>query len=102
MRAAGAGSREAAARSPASTASRAAVWSVRTVKRGLPGRWGLRGTWRGPGRPPQCGGGRPGFSAPDLDVLEDAERVRDQDRDGVVGAHEVGHDGLLVDAHEPH
>ncbi|EAU68583.1 hypothetical protein STIAU_8786 [Stigmatella aurantiaca DW4/3-1] len=37
----------------------------------------------------------------DLDALEDAECVRDEDRRGEVGADEVGHDRLLVDAHEP-
>src|SRR5882757_8978675 len=40
--------------------------------------------------------------SPDLDVLQYAERVRHEDGGRVVGAHQVGHDGLLADTHEPH
>src|SRR3954452_22239839 len=41
-------------------------------------------------------------SVSDLDVLENAEGVGDQDGRGVVGADEVLDDGLVVDAHETH
>src|SRR5437763_259060 len=41
-------------------------------------------------------------SMTDFDVLEDAQRVRDEGGDRVVGTDEVGDDRLLADAHEPH
>src|SRR5437879_6209274 len=41
-------------------------------------------------------------SVSDLDVLQDAQGVGDEDGDRVVGADEVGDDRLLADAHEPH
>src|ERR671924_1123897 len=40
-------------------------------------------------------------STPDLDVLEDPERVGDEDGGGVVGADEVVDDPFFVNAHEP-
>src|SRR6266516_7984040 len=40
-------------------------------------------------------------SAAELDVLQDAEGVGDQHGGRVVGADQVGHDRLVVDAHEP-
>src|SRR5207237_893014 len=54
---------------------------------------------RGPGR---MAGYRDQASMTDFDVLEDAEGVRDEGGDRVVGTDEVGDDRLLADAHEPH
>src|SRR6266480_966289 len=53
---------------------------------------------RGPGR---MAGYRDQASMTDLDVLEDAQGVRHEDGNRVVGTDEVGDDRLLVDAHEP-
>src|SRR5438105_8620964 len=54
---------------------------------------------RGPGR---MAGYRDHASMTDLDVLEDAQGVRDEDGNRVVGTDEVGDDRLLADAHESH
>jgi len=41
-------------------------------------------------------------SEPDFDVVEDAERVRNQDGGRVIRTDQIRDDGLLVDTHEPH
>ena len=43
-----------------------------------------------------------GTGGGDVDVLQDAYRVRDEDGRGVVGTDEVAGDRLLGDAHETH
>src|SRR6266581_8902212 len=40
-------------------------------------------------------------SATDFHIEQDAKRVGHKDRDRIVGAHQIGDDGLLVDPHKP-
>src|ERR1700753_2403188 len=42
------------------------------------------------------------IETPELDVLQDSQRVRHQHGQRVVAGDQVVDDGLLVDAHEPH
>ena len=40
------------------------------------------------------------FSAPDFNIFKDTEGVGNKDGCRVVGAHQIGNNGLFVDAHE--